>query len=284
MVERIKPGTPDGTEENVERIAELFPEVVTEVEDADGNLEHVVDFDALRDLLGDVAEGQRERYQFTWPGKAAAKAEARKPIWKTMRPEPEKSEDWDTTKNLYIEGDNLDALKLRKETYAGQVKLIYIDPPYNTGHDFIYDDDYSRTHEEYDAESGDFDEEGGRLVANPDSNGRFHSDWCSMIYPRLVLARDLLSADGAIFISIDDVRLKNICRSSAPAGTVRLVGSIHWANSGSFTSSCTARPSNLPKAISRRSSSSICRTPGNKISAVSLARFIGLVNTSGTTG
>ena len=212
MVERIKPGTPDGTEENVERIAELFPEVVTEVQDADGNLEHVVDFDALRDLLGDVAEGQRERYQFTWPGKAAAKAEARKPIWKTMRPEPEKSVDWDTTKNLYIEGDNLDALKLLKETYAGQVKLIYIDPPYNTGHDFVYDDDFAQTHEEYDAESGDFDEDGGRLVANPDSNGRFHSDWCSMIYPRLVLARDLLSADGAIFISIDDNELDNLIK------------------------------------------------------------------------
>lgn len=229
MVERIKPGTPDGTEENVERIAELFPEVVTEVEDADGNLERTVDFDALRDLLGDVAEGQRERYQFTWPGKAAAKAEARKPIWKTMRPEPEKSVDWDTTKNLYIEGDNLDALKLLKETYAGQVKLIYIDPPYNTGHDFVYDDDFAQTHEEYDAESGDFDEDGGRLVANPDSNGRFHSDWCSMIYPRLVLARDMLSADGAIFISIDDnesANLRKIC--DEVFGAMCFVGDIAW--------------------------------------------------------
>ena len=179
-MEKIIPGTPDGTEENVERIAGLFPGVVTEVEDVEGNLERVVDFDALRDLLGDVAEGQRERYQFT----------------------------------CYIEGDNLDALKLLKETYAGQVKLIYIDPPYNTGHDFVYDDDYRQTHEEYDAESGDFDEDGGRLVANPDSNGRFHSDWCSMIYPRLVLARDMLSADGAIFISIDDnesANLRKIC-------------------------------------------------------------------------
>lgn len=229
MVERIKPGTPDGTEENVERIAELFPEVVTEVEDADGNLERVVDFDALRDLLGDVAEVQRERYQFTWPGKAAAKAEARKPIWKTMRPEPVKSVDWDTTRNLYIEGDNLDALKLLKETYAGQVKLIYIDPPYNTGHDFVYDDDFAQTHEEYDAESGDFDEDGGRLVANPESNGRFHSDWCSMIYPRLVLARDLLSADGAIFISIDDnesANLRKICDEVFGVGC--FVGDIAW--------------------------------------------------------
>ena len=228
-MEKIIPGTPDGTEENVERIAGLFPGVVTEVEGADGNLEHVVDFDALRDLLGDVAEGQRERYQFTWPGKATAKAEARKPVRKTMRPEKGKSVDWDTTRNLYIEGDNLDALKLLKETYAGQVKLIYIDPPYNTGHDFVYDDDYRQTHEEYDAESGDFDEDGGRLVANPDSNGRFHSDWCSMIYPRLVLARDLLSADGAIFISIDDNEYQNLRKIGDEVfGAVNFVNTIIW--------------------------------------------------------
>lgn len=220
-MDRIQFGTEDGTKENVERIAQFFPEVVTEAANVEGNLEHVIDFDALRDLLGDVAEGQRERYQFTWPGKVAAKAEARKPIRKTMRPEKDKSVDWDTTRNLYIEGDNLDALKLLKETYAGQVKLIYIDPPYNTGHDFVYDDDYRQTHEEYDAESGDYDEDGGRLVANPDSNGRFHSDWCSMIYPRLVLARDLLSADGAIFISIDDnesANLRKICDEVFGAG------------------------------------------------------------------
>lgn len=170
--------------------------------------------------MGNGAEGQRERYQFTWPGKAAAKAEARKPIRKTMRPEKDKSVDWDTTRNLYIEGDNLDALKLLKETYAGQVKLIYIDPPYNTGHDFVYDD-YRKTHEEYDAESADYDGDGGRLVTNPDTNGRFHSDWCSMIYPRLVLARDLLAADGAIFISIDDnesANLRKICDEVFGAG------------------------------------------------------------------
>lgn len=157
-----------------------------------------------------MAEGQRERYQFTWPGKREAKAEARRPIFKTMIPEPEKSKDWDTTENLYIEGDNLEALKLLKETYAGKVKLIYIDPPYNTGHDFVYDDDFAKSRGEYDAESGDFDEEGGRLVANTESNGRFHSDWCSMMYPRLLLARDLLSADGAIFISIDDNEVTNM--------------------------------------------------------------------------
>lgn len=223
-MDKIQPGTTDGTEENIQKIAALFPEVMTEVADADGTLRHVVDYDALHELLGDGAEGKRERYQFTWPGKAAAKAEARKPIWKTMRPERDRSVDWDTTKNLYIEGDNLDALKLLKETYAGQVKLIYIDPPYNTGHDFVYDDDYKQTHEEYDAESGDFDEDGGRLVANPDSNGRFHSDWCSMIYPRLVLARDLLSAEGAIFISIDSNEVKNlraICDEVLGAGNFK---------------------------------------------------------------
>lgn len=183
---------------------------MTEVQNVDGELERTVDFEALRDLLGDVAEGQRERYQFTWPGKREAKAEARRPIYKTMIPEPGKSKDWDTTENLYIEGDNLDALKILKETYAGKVKLIYIDPPYNTGHDFVYDDDFAKTRGEYDAESGDFDEEGGRLVANTEGNGRFHSDWCSMMYPRLLLARDLLAADGAIFISIDENEANNL--------------------------------------------------------------------------
>lgn len=209
-MEKIELGTPDGTVENIERIAELFPQVVTEVENADGELARAVDFDALRDLLGDVAEGQRERYQFTWPGKRETKAEARCPIYKTMIPEPGKSKDWDTTENLYIEGDNLDALKILKETYAGKVKLIYIDPPYNTGHDFIYDDDFAKTRGEYDAENGDFDEEGGRLVANTEGNGRFHSDWCSMIYPRLLLARDLLTSDGSILLSIDANEVKNL--------------------------------------------------------------------------
>lgn len=209
-MEKIELGTPDGAVENIEKIAKLFPQVVTEVENTDGKLARAVDFDALRDLLGDVAEGQRERYQFTWPGKREAKAEARRPIYKTMIPEPGKSKDWDTTENLYIEGDNLDALKILKETYAGKVKLIYIDPPYNTGHDFVYDDDFAQTRGEYDSESGEYDEDGGRLVANTEGNGRFHSDWCSMIYPRLLLARDLLAADGAIFISIDDNELENL--------------------------------------------------------------------------
>lgn len=209
-MEKIKLGTQDGMAENIDKIAELFPQAVTEIEDTEGKLERAVDFDALRDLLGDVAEGACERYQFTWPGKREAKAEARRPIFKTMRPELAKSKDWDTTENLYIEGDNLDALKILRETYAGKVKLIYIDPPYNTGHDFVYDDDFKQTHEEYDVENGEYDEEGSRLVANTESNGRFHSDWCSMMYSRLLLARDLLDADGIIFISIGDEEICNL--------------------------------------------------------------------------
>lgn len=212
-MDKISQETPDLTQENIAKIAALFPDAVTEAMDADGKVTLAVDFDALRDdLSGEVVDGPRERYQFTWPGKREAKLEARRPIKKTMRPCPEKSKDWDTTENLYIEGDNLEALKIMRETYAGKVKLIYIDPPYNTGHDFVYDDDFSKTRAEYDAESGEYDEEGGRLVANPESNGRFHSDWCSMMYPRLMLARDLLSDDGAIFISIDDNEEQNLLK------------------------------------------------------------------------
>lgn len=228
-MDKLELNSPDGVFENIEKLASLFPQVVTEVLDDGGSVERAVDFDALRDLLGDVVEGQRERYQFTWPGKAEAKAEARRPITKTMIPEKGKSKDWDTTKNLYIEGDNLEALKILKETYAGKVKLIYIDPPYNTGHDFVYDDDFAMTKAEYDPESADFDEEGGRLVANTEGNGRFHSDWCSMMYPRLLLARDLLSADGTIFISIDDnesANLRKIC--DEVFGAASFVASVDW--------------------------------------------------------
>ncbi len=213
-MEKINTQTPNIERENAEKLAELFPSVVTEVADTDGSAHAAIDADALRDMVGDVAEGTHERYQFTWPGKQEAKAEAYRPCGLTMRPEPGKSVDWDNTQNLYIEGDNLDALKLLRSTYAGRVKLIYIDPPYNTGHDFVYDDDFAQTKGDYDAESGDYDEEGGRLVENTTSNGRFHSDWCSMIYPRLLLARDLLTSDGAIFISIDDnesANLRKIC-------------------------------------------------------------------------
>lgn len=210
-IQHIDAHTQDLTEENVEKLAALFPDVLTEVADPQtGETKQAIDFDALRDKLGDVAENTRERYQFTWPGKRAAKAEARKPISKTLRPVKERSKDWDTTQNLYIEGDNLDALKILRETYAGKIKLIYIDPPYNTGHDFIYKDNFSKTVAADKTESGDYDEEGGQLVANPESNGRFHSDWCSMIYPRLLLVRDLLTSNGVLCVSIDDGEVSSL--------------------------------------------------------------------------
>lgn len=239
-MEKIDTATPDLTIENETKLLDLFPQVATEVIGEDGEVSRAVDFDALRELLGDVAEGQRERYQFTWPGKRAAKEEARKPISKTLRPCPEKSVDWDTTENLYIEGDNLEALKLLRETYAGKVKLIYIDPPYNTGHDFVYDDDFAMTNSEYIAESGEYDEEGGRLVANTESNGRFHSDWCSMMYPRLMLARDFLSEDGVIFISIDDNEQENLQKICDEIfGDNNFVAQFTWEKKkkGSFLSS-----------------------------------------------
>lgn len=229
-IEKIHGITPDLTRENVDRLLALFPDVATETTDPKtGRTERAVDFDALRERLGDVAEGNRERYQFTWPGKREAKRLAREPIAKTLRPVKERSKDWDTTKNLYIEGDNLDALKLLRENYAGKVKLIYIDPPYNTGHDFVYDDDFSQTQDEFSSESGEYNEDGGRLVANTESNGRFHSDWCSMIYPRLLLARDLLTSDGAIFISIDDneyLNMRALCNEIF--GAANFVASIVW--------------------------------------------------------
>ena len=231
-MEKIDPRTTDITQENIERLIELFPSVATETTDADGNVRQDIDLDALRELIGAGAEGQRERYQFTWPGKRAAKEEARRLIDKTLRPECERSVNWDDTQNLYIEGDNLDALKILRSTYAGKVKLIYIDPPYNTGHDFVYDDDFSQTHEEYEAGSGDFDDKGGRLVANLEGNGRFHSDWCSMIYPRLLLARDFLTSDGAIFISIDDNELMNLRKICDEIfGQSRFIADISWQRS-----------------------------------------------------
>lgn len=234
-MEKIELGTPDGAVENIEKIAELFPQVVTEVENTDGELARAVDFDALRDLLGDVAEGQRERYQFTWPGKREAKAEARRPIYKTMIPEPAKSKNWDTTENLYIEGDNFDALRLMKETYAGKVKLIFIDPPYNTGSDaFVYPDDYSIDNGEYAVVDGNLNVDGYKLVTNRSTEGKYHSRWCSMMLQRLSLARDYLSADGVIFITIDHVEfanLKKIC--DEVFGSSCFAAHIAWRSSDS---------------------------------------------------
>lgn len=199
----------DLTECNIDAIAELFPTVVTETLDADGNPVRTIDFDALRQELSDhIVEGPQERYQLDWPGKRAAAFAANTPIAKTLRPVREQSVDFGTTKNLFIEGDNLDALKLLQESYLGKVKLIYIDPPYNTGNDeFVYPDDYSVGVEEHLARSGQVNDAGERLRSNPDSNGRFHSDWLDMIYPRLKLARSLLTPDGYIVVSIDDSEL-----------------------------------------------------------------------------
>lgn len=208
-MEKMKFETPDMAQMNVEKIAALFPNCVTESKAKDGKLKKAVNFDALKQMLGEsVAEGD-ESYEFTWVGKRDAMVEAAKPIRKTLRPCVEESKNFDTTENLYIEGDNLEALKLLQEGYLGKVKMIYIDPPYNTGNDFIYKDDFRMDSAKYAEESGAVDDEGNRMVQNSDSNGRFHSDWCSMIYSRLLLARNLLTDDGVIFISIDDNEVTN---------------------------------------------------------------------------
>ncbi len=204
----------DLTVRNIEKIEALFPNCVTETMDAEGKPRKAINFDMLRQMLSaDVLDGG-EAYEFTWVGKKAAIAEANKPIRKTLRPCKSQSVNWNGTGNLYIEGDNLEVLKLLQESYPGAVKVIYIDPPYNTGNDFIYRDDFSMSADAYEAGRGTYDEEGNKLFRNTDSNGRFHSDWCSMIYSRLLVARNLLSEDGVIFISIDDNEegnLKKIC-------------------------------------------------------------------------
>lgn len=213
-MDKLKMESVNLTEKNIEKIAELFPNCITETSDENGGLKKAINFEMLRAMLSeDIADGD-EAYEFTWVGKKAAIAEANRPIRKTLRPCPEESVNWDTTENLYIEGDNLEVLKLLQESYLGKVKMIYIDPPYNTGNDFIYRDDFAVSADDYAEESGQLDEDGNRLFKNTDSNGRFHSDWCSMIYSRLMLARNLLSDDGVIFISIDDneqENLKKIC-------------------------------------------------------------------------
>lgn len=210
-MEKLKMHSPNLTDDNIAKIRDLFPDCVTEAKDENGNLRLAVDFDHLRQELSDhIVEGPRERYQLDWPGKREALLTANAPIAKTLRPFRDESVDFDTTRNLFIEGDNLDALKLLQETYLGAVKMIYIDPPYNTGNDFVYDDNFSASLAEYFQNSNQVDDEGYRLIANPSSNGRFHSDWLSFIYPRLRLARTLLKDDGLIFISIDDGELKNL--------------------------------------------------------------------------
>lgn len=209
-MDKLRMESPDMTAQNIDRIAALFPNCVTEASDGHGGIKRAINFELLKQMLSpDVVDGD-ERYEFTWVGKKAAIVEANKPIRKTLRPCVEESKNWDTTENLYIEGDNLEVLKLLQESYLGKVKMIYIDPPYNTGNDFIYADDFMRSQEEENEQMGMYDEDDNRLFKNTDTNGRFHSDWCSMIYSRLMLARNLLTDDGVIFISIDDNEQENL--------------------------------------------------------------------------
>lgn len=237
--------TPDLTSENIEKIAALFPNCITEMLDEERSTpekkvyKRAVNFELLKQMLSpDVVDGD-EAYEFTWVGKKAAIVEANKPIRKTLRPCVAESKDWDTTENLYIEGDNLEVLKLLQESYLGKVKMIYIDPPYNTGNDFIYADDFKMESEEWKVESGEWSEEGDRLFKNTDSNGRFHSDWCSMIYSRLLLARNLLTDDGVIFISIDDNEQENLKKIADELfGAINFVAELVWEKKkkGSFLS------------------------------------------------
>lgn len=221
----------NGVEDNITKIAQLFPDCVTEtVDERSGQPKHLIDFEKLKQNLSDSVMSERaERYQFTWPDKSKAILLANSPINATLRPCREDSVDFDNTQNLYIEGDNLDVLKCLKETYLHKVKMIYIDPPYNTGNDFVYEDNFAQSSEEYLANSGQFDEQGNRMFTNAESNGRFHTDWLNMIYPRLKVARDLLTDDGVIFISIDDNEVENLRKVCDEVfGEQNFVDCLHW--------------------------------------------------------
>lgn len=224
--------SPDMTAQNIDRIAALFPNCVTEASDGHGGIKRAINFELLKQMLSpDVVDGD-ERYEFTWVGKKAAIVEANKPIRKTLRPCVEESKDWDTTENLYIEGDNLEVLKLLQESYLGKVKMIYIDPPYNTGNDFIYADDFMRSQEEENEQMGMYDEDENRLFKNTDTNGRFHSDWCSMMYSRLMLARNLLATDGVVAISISYNELHNLMKMCQEVFSGHQVFSVSVQTSG----------------------------------------------------
>ena len=232
-MEKLKMQTTNMVDENIKRIGDLFPNCLTERLNEEGKPEVAIDFDQLRqELSKEIVEGPEERYQFTWPDKRNAIRLANAPTTDTLRPCREESVDFDSTKNLYIEGDNLEVLKLLRQNYLGKVKMIYIDPPYNTGNDFVYNDEFDQESEYYKHNSGQFDELGNRLVANTESNGRFHTDWLNMIYPRLKVAKDLLTEDGVIFISIDDnevKNLKNVC--DEVFGETNFVGQWNWFKS-----------------------------------------------------
>ncbi|HJA97126.1 MAG TPA: site-specific DNA-methyltransferase [Candidatus Alistipes faecavium] len=248
-MEHLKMQTADMADRNIEQIGALFPECLTERINSNGRVEQAIDFDKLRQLLAhDVVEGPEQRYQFTWPDKRAAIRLANTPTSKTLRPCRAESVDFDTTQNLYIEGDNLDVLKLLRENYLGKVKMIYIDPPYNTGNDFVYNDDFAQGKTDFEQRSGLFDEEGNQTIdpmqRNTEANGRFHTDWLNMIYPRLKVARDLLSDDGVIFISIDDNEIENLKKvGNEIFGESNFVGQWNWFKS--------ATPPNLSYKIKK---------------------------------
>ena len=229
-MEKLNMQTTDVVDENIKRIGELFPNCLTEVKDENGRPQVAIDFDQLRqELSKNIVEGPEERYQFTWPDKRNAIRLANAPTTDTLRPCREESVDFDNTQNLYIEGDNLQVLKLLRENYLGKVKMIYIDPPYNTGNDFVYNDNFDQDKQEYVHNSGQYDEQGNQLVTNTESNGRFHTDWLNMIYPRLKVAKDLLSEDGVIFISIDDNEIENLRKACDEIlGTQNFVGQFIW--------------------------------------------------------
>ena len=264
-MEKLKMQTADMAERNIEMLGQMFPNCLTETINADGKLVRAIDFDKLRqELACEVVEGAEERYQFTWPDKRAAIRLANAPINKTLRPCREESVDFDNTKNIYIEGDNLEVLKLLRENYLGKVKMIYIDPPYNTGNDFVYNDDFAKGAAEFNAQSGLFDDEGNRMVdpmvQNTESNGRFHTDWLNMIYPRLKVAKDLLSDDGVIFISIDDNEVENLQKVCDEIfGEVNFVAQIPWRKR-------TAK-SDVPFGVSQDYEWIICYAKSNTFSA-----------------
>lgn len=250
-MEKMKFETADMTEKNIDKIAALFPNCVTEMRDENGGIKRGINFEMLRQMLSpDVVDGG-ERYEFTWVGKKASIVEANKPIRKTLRPCVEESKDWDTTENLYIEGDNLEVLKLLQESYMGKVKMIYIDPPYNTGSDFIYADNYMRSQQEENEQMGMYDEDENRLFKNTDSNGRFHSDWCSMMYSRLMLARNLLSDDGLAFISIGEHEVHNLKEMA-----LEIFGSSNFIETYIWES--TFRPDNSSKIMRRNAEYVMC--------------------------
>ena len=227
-MDKLKMHSVNKVDENIEKIGKLFPNCITERKNEKGEVEYAVDFDMLKQELSSVVvEGNEERYQFTWPDKKKSILLANAPIAKTLRPCREESVDFDNTENLYIEGDNLDVLKLLQETYLGKIKMIYIDPPYNTGNDFVYNDDFAESADEYLANSGQFDEDGNRLVENTESNGRYHTDWLNMFFSRLKLAKSLLSNEGVVFISIDDNEIENTIKICDEIfGQVNYVGCI----------------------------------------------------------